>query len=64
VEGETNESWSWFLGLVRKQVLGPNRKVCMISDYHRGLLKGAKDYLEGYPPLIHRWCSRHFVANI
>jgi hypothetical protein len=22
VEGENNESWKWFLGLVRKQVLG------------------------------------------
>jgi hypothetical protein len=36
----------------------------MISDHHRGLLNGAKEHLEGYPPLIHRWCSRHFVANI
>jgi hypothetical protein len=51
-------------GLVRKQVLGPDIEVCMISDYHRGLLNGPKDHLEGYPPLIHRWCSRHFTANI
>jgi hypothetical protein len=25
VEGENNESWKWFLGLVRKQVLGLDR---------------------------------------
>jgi hypothetical protein len=25
VEGENNESWSWFLGHMRKQVLGPDR---------------------------------------
>jgi hypothetical protein len=25
VEGENNESWKWFLILVRKQVLGPDR---------------------------------------
>jgi hypothetical protein len=25
VEGENNESWLWFLSLVRKQVLGPDR---------------------------------------
>jgi hypothetical protein len=25
VEGENNKSWSWFLGLVRKQILGPDR---------------------------------------
>jgi hypothetical protein len=49
---------------VRKQVLGPDKHVCMILDRHRGLLNGAKEHLEGYPPLIHRWCSRHFAANI
>jgi transposase-like protein len=25
VEGENNKSWKWFLGLVRKQVLGSDR---------------------------------------
>jgi hypothetical protein len=64
VEGENNESWSWFLRLVRKEVLGPDRSICMISDRHRGLLNGAKDPIDGYPPLIHRWCSLHFAANI
>jgi hypothetical protein len=49
---------------VRKQVLGPDRHVYMILDCHRGLLNGAKDHLEGYPALIHMWCSRHFAANI
>jgi hypothetical protein len=64
VEGENNESWKWFLGLVRKQVIGPDRQVCIISDHHCDLLNGGKDHLEGYPPLIHRWCSRHFAAII
>jgi hypothetical protein len=36
----------------------------MISDRHCGLLDGAKEHIEGYPPLIHKWCSRHFAANI
>jgi hypothetical protein len=49
---------------VRKQVLDPDIQVCIISDRHRGLLNGAKDHLEGYPPLIHMWCSRYFAANI
>jgi hypothetical protein len=64
VEGENNERWKWFLGLVRKQVLGPDKHVCMILDRYRGLLNGAKDHLEGYPPLIHKWCSHHFTTNI
>jgi hypothetical protein len=54
VEGENNESWKWFL----------DRQVCMILNHHHGLFNGAKDHLEGHPPLIHWWCSRHFAANI
>jgi transposase-like protein len=64
VEGENNESWSWFLRLVRKDILGMDRSICMISDRHRGLLNGVKDLIDGYPPLIHRLCSHHFVTNI
>jgi hypothetical protein len=30
VEGENNESWKLFLGLVRKQVIGLDKHVCMI----------------------------------
>jgi hypothetical protein len=36
----------------------------MILDHHRDLLNDAKDHLEGCPPLIHMWCSHHFVVNI
>jgi hypothetical protein len=64
VEGENIESWSLFLGLVIKKVLGSDRQVCMILDHHHGLLNGAKEHLEGYSPVIHRQCSRHFAANI
>jgi hypothetical protein len=52
------------LGLVRKEVLGPGKSICMILDYHCGLLNGAKEHLEEYPPLIHMWCSHHFETNI
>jgi hypothetical protein len=48
VEGQNNESWSWFLGLVRKKVLSPGKSICMILNHHRGL----------------QWCFRHFAANI
>jgi hypothetical protein len=36
----------------------------MISDHHRCLLNGAKEHLDGYPPIIHRWCTRRFATNI
>jgi hypothetical protein len=52
VEGENNERWSWFFCLVRKEVLGPDRSICIILDHHRDLLNGAKDPIDGYPPLI------------
>ena len=63
-EGENDSSWSWFMGLVRRYVLGPSRQVCMISDRHHGLLKCVGDHMDGYPPLVHRWCMRHFAANM
>jgi hypothetical protein len=64
VKGENNESWPCSLGLIRKKVLGPGTSICMISNRHHGLFNGAKQHLEGYPPLIHMWCSRHFTINI
>uniref|UniRef100_K3YKW2 Uncharacterized protein n=1 Tax=Setaria italica TaxID=4555 RepID=K3YKW2_SETIT len=63
-ESENNESWSWFMKLVRLHVLGPSRIVCMISDRHHGLLNCAQDHMDGFPPLVHRWCTRHFAANM
>uniref|UniRef100_K4ALS8 Aminotransferase-like plant mobile domain-containing protein n=1 Tax=Setaria italica TaxID=4555 RepID=K4ALS8_SETIT len=63
-ESENNESWSWFMKLVWQHVLGPSRQVCMISDRHHRLLNCAKDHMDGFPPLVHRWCTRHFAANM
>jgi hypothetical protein len=64
VEGENNDSWLWFLTLVRKEVPNLGKSIYIISDRLRGLLNGAKEPLKGYPPLIHRWCARHFATNI
>jgi transposase-like protein len=63
-ESENNGSWSWFMKLVRHNVLGPSRQVCMISNWHHGLLNCVKDHLDGFPLFVHRWCMRHFAANI
>ena len=63
-ESETNDSWSWFMKLVRVNVLGPPRQVCMISDRHRGFLNCVNDQIDGFPPLIHQWCMKHFAASI
>ena len=62
-EGENNDSWSWFMRHLYVHVLGPSHQICMISDRHAGLLDAAEQHIPGHPPLIHRWCVRHFAAN-
>jgi hypothetical protein len=47
VEGENNESWSWFLHLVRKQVLSPDRHVYMIWTITVVCLTVLKNILRG-----------------
>jgi hypothetical protein len=62
-EGENNESWSWFMQLLHVQVLGPSRTVCLISDWHTRILHAAGEHIDGFPPMVHRWCMRHFATN-
>jgi hypothetical protein len=62
-EGENNSSWSWFMRLLCTQVLGASRTICLISDRHAGILHAAGEDIEGFLPLVHRWCMRHFIAN-
>jgi len=63
VEAENNESWSWFMAHLRVHVLGASRTICLISDRHAGILNAAVEPIDGCPPLVHRWCMRHFAAN-
>jgi hypothetical protein len=63
-ESENDNGWSWFMRLVRINILGPTRQVCMISDQHHGLIKCASDHMDLYPTLVHRWCIRHFDASM
>ena len=48
-EGENNELWSWFMWLLRVQVLGPSHTICLISDYHPGILNAASEHIDGFP---------------
>jgi len=63
VEGENNDSWSWFMHHLRVHVLGPSRQICMILDRHAGLLEAAEQHISGHPLLVRRWCVRHFASN-
>jgi transposase-like protein len=62
-EGENNESWSRFMRHLHVHVFGPSHTLCLISDRHVGILNAANEHIDGFPPLVHIWCMRHFVAN-
>ena len=32
-------------------------------DHHVGLLNAVAKHIDVFPPLVHRWCMRHFAAN-
>ena len=64
VEKENNDSWGWFLRLVRIHVVGPGREVGVISDRHQGILNAVREQIEGYAPLHHRWCTWHLAENL
>ena len=64
VEGENNESGSWFMRLLHVQVLDPSHTICLISDRHAGILNAVAEHIDGFLPLVHRWCMRHFAANL
>jgi hypothetical protein len=64
VERENNDSWGWFLRLVRIHMVGPDREVGVISDRHQGILNAVREEIEGYAPLHHRWCTRHLAENL
>ena len=53
-EGENNESWLWFMRLLRVQVLGPSQTICLISDHHPVLLNAATEHIDGFSSLVHR----------
>ncbi|XP_062218620.1 uncharacterized protein LOC133918660 [Phragmites australis] len=70
VESENNDSWLWFLTLVRTRVVGNRERVCVISDRNKGLLH-ALDVLHdstncsiAWPDVERRWCMRHLGANL
>jgi hypothetical protein len=64
VEKENKDSLGWFLRMVRIHVVGPGQEVGVISDQHQGILNAVREQIDGYPPLHHRWCTRHLAENL
>src|SRR6266498_4799922 len=38
VESENNDSWLWFLTLIKTRVVGNRKRVCVISNRNAGIL--------------------------
>jgi hypothetical protein len=63
VEKETEDSWSWFFGLLQKDLNIPigGKGWVIISDQQKGLLNAVASY---FPECEHRMCTRHIYANL
>ncbi|XP_042022993.1 uncharacterized protein LOC121770309 [Salvia splendens] len=65
VDEETNESWSWFLNLVRVHIIKHDQEVCIISDRHQGIINAMKaDVWKEAPVGYHRFCLIHVRSNV
>ncbi|TXG51428.1 hypothetical protein EZV62_023952 [Acer yangbiense] len=60
-EGETSESWGWFLEhLYRHLHIEGKRMPCFMSDHQKGVLQAVKLF---WPDAGIRHCARHMYAN-
>ncbi|XP_071704512.1 uncharacterized protein [Rutidosis leptorrhynchoides] len=62
VDNETNASWTWFLEMFQQHVV-QNRKICVISDRHSGILHAMGICTSQYG-WEHRYCLRHIRSNL
>uniref|UniRef100_A0ACD5UKL5 Uncharacterized protein n=1 Tax=Avena sativa TaxID=4498 RepID=A0ACD5UKL5_AVESA len=66
VEGETKESWMWFLRNL-EQAVWHESDVCIIHDYKRDVIDAIEDFLNSsqrqWPRTESRWCMEHLADN-
>uniref|UniRef100_A0A0A9HMU8 MULE transposase domain-containing protein n=1 Tax=Arundo donax TaxID=35708 RepID=A0A0A9HMU8_ARUDO len=69
VEGESKESWLWFLRNVKRGVVKQRCHVCIIHDYRKELLDAIED-LQNNQQEAHSWrdvkswwCMQHLAEN-
>jgi transposase-like protein len=64
VEKENNDSWGWFLHLVRRVVVGLGHEVFVISERHAEILNVVCEVIPNHPHVHHRWCTQHIAQNL
>ncbi|VAI78408.1 unnamed protein product [Triticum turgidum subsp. durum] len=66
VEGETKESWMWFLRNLEQAVRHPS-DVCIVHDYKRELIDAIEDFLSSdqqqWGKVESRWCMEHLAED-
>ncbi|GKU99547.1 hypothetical protein SLEP1_g12382 [Rubroshorea leprosula] len=61
VSGESNETWGWFLQLIRNDLnLGLGEGLVVMSDQHKAIISSVHALL---PEAKHRFCVRHLYSN-
>nr|XP_034604579.1 uncharacterized protein LOC117864555 [Setaria viridis] len=72
VEKESGDNWYWFLERVKNMIVLDVEGVCLIHDWHKGIIQAIDDLQNGsqehfkapiWPDLKSRWCMRHMGAN-
>jgi hypothetical protein len=61
---ESVDSWTWFLHNLKLHVIG-ERRTCIISDRHPGIVSAMETLLQYYPDMgVHRFCLEHVKRNL
>ncbi|XP_057548212.1 uncharacterized protein LOC130826660 [Amaranthus tricolor] len=65
VEGESNDTWRWFLECIRHYVTKRDG-LCVKSDRHKGILHAMNRVEKGWEEsyAFYRFCKRHLALNV
>ncbi|GJW86260.1 transposase, MuDR, MULE transposase domain protein [Tanacetum coccineum] len=58
-QGETGESWTWFLSKLKEQI-GEPPNLCIISDRHAAIIQACGTVFDNS---FHGFCDRHLMMN-
>jgi MULE transposase domain len=68
VEKENISNWGWFMRWLRREVVGDDRRICVISDRHlviKAIFQSPiYDWDEASGLAIHRLCAQHIPENM
>ncbi|XP_070005572.1 uncharacterized protein [Nicotiana sylvestris] len=61
---ESQEMWALFLNHLKQHIVKQRSDICLISDWHGGILSSVEDFPDWQEPYAyHCYCVRHLKAN-